>query len=66
MSNQVLICDECRRALKAPNAMWVPPADVVLLCRECSRTSGPAPASGLMPCVLEVEGDMRQQASAPG
>jgi len=55
MSNPSLICDECRRPLKAPSAAWVPPTNVVLLCRECSRVSGPAPASGLMPCVLEIE-----------
>ncbi|GEM_PF-6591794 len=66
MSNQMLICDECRRPLKAPDATWVQPSDVVLLCRECSRTSGPAPASGLMPCVLELDEDMHQETAASG
>ncbi len=64
MSNPSLICDECRRPLRAPTALWVPPSDVVLLCRECSRTSGPAPASGLMPCVLEIEMDTAGEAAA--
>jgi len=64
MSNQMLICDECRRPLQMPTPTWTPPSDVVLLCKECSRVSGPAPASGLMPCVLEVEPDARQSAAA--
>jgi hypothetical protein len=64
MSNQVLICDECRRPLKTPAPAWMPPSDVVLLCKECSRVSGPAPASGLTSYVLEVEPDARQSAAA--
>lgn len=56
MSNSLLlVCDECRRPLKAPSAAWVAPSNVALLCKECSRTSGPAPASGLIPCVLEID-----------
>ncbi len=64
MSNPSLICDECRRPLKAPTALWDQPTDVVLLCKDCARTSGPAPASGLMPCVLEVETSAQQEAAA--
>lgn len=66
MLDQPLICDECRRPLMAPEAAWEPPSDVVLLCKECSRTSGPAPASGLTPCVLEVESGTQQHAAAAG
>jgi hypothetical protein len=64
MSNPSLICDECRRQLKAPSAAWIPPSNVVLLCKECARVSGPAPASGLMPCVLEIETDTGEGATA--
>jgi hypothetical protein len=64
MANQVLLCDECRRPLKMPTPAWTPPSDVVLLCKECSRVSGPAPASGLMPYVLEVEPDAHQSTAA--
>ncbi len=65
MSNQALICDECRRPLKAPEAMWAPPSDVVVLCKECSRTSGPAPSSGYIAYVLEVESETGAGAAPP-
>ncbi len=65
MSNRSLICDGCERRLKAPSVLWVAPSNVVLLCGECSRVSGPAPASGLMPCVLEVEPDAEESVAAP-
>jgi len=64
MSNPSLICDECRRPLKAPSPLWVAPSNAVALCKKCSRVSGPAPGSGLMPCVLELEPDTEHGAAA--
>ncbi len=66
MSNLSLICDGCERPLKAPSPLWVAPSNVVLLCEKCNRVSGPAPASGMMAYVLEIERDAEERAAGPG
>ena len=66
MSNPSLFCDECKRPLRAPSPSWAAPSNAVALCGKCNQVSGPAPGSGLIACVLEVEPDSGDGAAAFG